>query len=116
MRIRSRLILRSPSYKTSGIWVDILNPVQITATGMDPKHLKETYGDEIVFWGGGVDTQSTLPYGSPEEVKREVEKHLTIFGSNGGYVFNVVHNLQAGFPMKNFEVMLETFNKFNEYK
>lgn len=92
---------------------DIINPVQITATGMDPKHLKEAFGDRIVYWGGGVDTQGTLPYGTPNEVRQEVKKHLDIFGREGGYVFNVIHNLQAGFPMKNFEVMMETFHEFN---
>jgi len=73
--------------------VDILNPVQTSAKDMDPKILKERYGDKLVFWGGGVDTQRTLPFGTPEEVRREVKEHCRIFGKDGGFVFNTVHNI-----------------------
>jgi len=92
---------------------DVLNPVQCTATGMEPEHLKSTYGDCIVFWGGGVDTQGTLPFGTPEAVKKEVTERLEIFGRNGGYVFNTIHNLQAGTPIKNIEAMIQAINEYN---
>ncbi|MFA5467896.1 MAG: uroporphyrinogen decarboxylase family protein [Sphaerochaetaceae bacterium] len=92
---------------------DILNPVQCSATGMDPNHLKETYGAKLTFWGGGVDTQKTLPFGTPEEVRTEVRERLEIFSKNGGYVFNTIHNLQAATPIENVEAMLETVVEFN---
>jgi uroporphyrinogen-III decarboxylase len=81
--------------------VDILNPVQITAKGMDPARLKETYGSQIVFWGGAVDCQKTLPLGTPEEVTREVEANVKILGAGGGYVCGAVHNIQPGVPVEN---------------
>jgi len=92
---------------------DILNPVQINATGMDPRHLKDTYGDKITFWGGGVDTQKVLSFGTENEVKDQVEENLRIFGENGGYVFNTVHNIQANVPPRNLIAMLETIKKVN---
>lgn len=92
---------------------DILNPVQINATGMDPRHLKDTYGDRITFWGGGVDTQKVLSFGTENEVKDQVEDNLRIFGENGGYVFNTVHNIQANVPPRNIIAMLETIKKVN---
>lgn len=93
---------------------DIINPVQCSATGMDPEHLKRTYGDRLTFWGGGVDTQKTLPFGTPDEVRREVRSRLEIFGEGGGYVFNTIHNLQAATPIENVEAMLETVRDFND--
>ena len=81
--------------------VDILHPVQITAKGMDPARLKETYGSQIVFWGGGVDCQKTLPLGTPEEVAREVEANVKILGAGGGYVCGAVHNIQPEVPVEN---------------
>ncbi len=92
---------------------DILNPVQINATGMDPRHLKDTYGDRITFWGGGVDTQKVLSFGTEKEVRDQVEENLRIFGENGGYVFNTVHNIQANVPPKNIIAMLESIKKVN---
>jgi hypothetical protein len=86
---------------------DILNPVQIAAAGMDPVRLKEKYGDRIVFWGGGIDTQKTLPFGTPGQVRTEVERLCRIFGKNGGFVFNTVHNIQARTPVENVVAMLE---------
>jgi uroporphyrinogen-III decarboxylase len=80
---------------------DILNPVQISARGMDPEFLKIGYGDRLVFWGGGVDTQRTLPFGSPAEVRREVAKNVEVFSRGGGYVFTPVHNIQAKVPVGN---------------
>ena len=99
------------SFIDSGI--DILNPVQISAKGMDPQRLKDTYGDRIVFWGGGVDTQQVLPYGTPEEVEIQVLRNLEVFSKGGGYVFNTVHNAQARTPIKNFIAMLNAVRKFN---
>ncbi len=88
--------------------VDILNPVQCSAKGMDPLMLKEKYGDKLVFWGGGVDTQKTLPFGTPEQVKREVTERCRIFGKGGGYVFNAIHNIQQKIPIENLIAMFET--------
>lgn len=90
---------------------DILNPVQTAAAGMDPKGLKERFGEQIVFWGGGVDTQRTLPFGTPEEVKAEVRDRVEIFGRGGGFIFSAVHNIQAGIPIENLVAMFEAFRE-----
>ncbi|MCC8165540.1 MAG: methyltransferase, partial [Planctomycetes bacterium] len=92
---------------------DILNPVQCAATGMDPQLLKDKYGDRIVFWGGGVDTQQTLPFGTPEEVKREALERCKIFAPGGGFVFNTIHNTQALTPTANFIALLDAYKEFN---
>ena len=81
--------------------VDILNPVQCSAAGMAARMLKETYGDRIVFWGGGVDTQKTLPFGTPEEVFAQAQERLRIFAPGGGYVFSSIHNIVAKVPPEN---------------
>ena len=86
---------------------DILNPVQINAAGMDPKELKKEFGSEIVFWGGGVDTQKVLPFGTPAEVEEQVKRNCEIFGKDGGFVFNTVHNIQANVPLENVIAMLK---------
>lgn len=88
--------------------VDILNPVQTTAAGMDPVRLKREFGDKLVFWGGACDCQHTLPFGTPEEVAREVEESLRVFAPGGGYVFAPVHNIQAGVPPENVIAMFDT--------
>ncbi len=93
--------------------IDILNPVQISTTGMDPKMLKEKYGKQIVFRGGGIDTQQVLPYGTPKEVETKVLENLKIFSKGGGYVFNTVHNTQAFTPVENFIAMLNAVKDFN---
>ncbi len=95
---------------------DIVNPVQWTATGMDPKILKERYGKRIVFWGGGVDTQKTLPFGTPAQVREEVLRHCEIFAVGGGFVFNTVHNIQAKTPIENIVAMIEAIKEFNGKK
>lgn len=92
---------------------DILNPVQCSAAGMDPEHLKKKYGDRICFWGGGVDTQSTLPFGTPEEVRKQVLERCRIFSPGGGFVFSSVHNVQALTPPANVIAMLEAVKEFN---
>ena len=92
---------------------DIINPVQCSATGMDPQHLKNQYGDQIVFWGGGVDTQKTLPFGTVQQVRDEVLKRCEIFSKNGGFVFNSIHNLQANTPVENMVAMIDAVKEFN---
>jgi hypothetical protein len=93
---------------------DIINPVQISAAGMDPKQLKEKYGKKITFWGGGVDTQKILPFGNPEEVREQVLRHIEIFGKDGGYVFNTVHNIQARTPVENVVAMIDALKEVNK--
>lgn len=92
---------------------DIINPVQINATGMDPKHLKDTYGKDLVFWGGGIDTQKILPFGTPEEVRKQVLNTCEIFAKDGGFVFNSVHNVQANTPIENIVAMFDAIKEFN---
>ncbi|MCC6859574.1 MAG: methyltransferase [Bryobacterales bacterium] len=100
-----------PSFIEAGF--DILNPVQCSAAGMSPEHLKSTYGERIVFWGGGVDTQKTLPFGTPEQVREEVLGRLEIFSRGGGYVFNPIHNVQARTPVENIAAMFDALREFN---
>jgi hypothetical protein len=100
-----------PSFIESGF--DIVNPIQCSAAGMDPRHLKQTYGDALVFWGGGVDTQKTLPFGTPAEVREEVLGRCEIFAKNGGFVFNAVHNIQARTPIENIVAMIDAVREFN---
>jgi hypothetical protein len=92
---------------------DIINPVQINAANMDPEQLKKEYGDKLTFWGGGVDTQKMLPFGSPEEVRTQVLQNCELFARGGGFVFNTVHNIQANVPIENVVAMLEAFEEFN---
>ncbi len=87
---------------------DIINPVQINAAGMDPVILKKKYGDRIVFWGGGVDTQGVFAFGTPQQVREQVRRQCGILNENGGFVFNSVHNIQANVPFQNVVAMLET--------
>ncbi len=93
---------------------DILNPVQVSAKGMDPGHLKMTYGNDIVFWGGGIDTQQTLPYGTPVQVRTEVLRLCEVFAKGGGFVFNTVHNIQANVPVENIVAMVDAVREFNK--
>ena len=86
---------------------DIINPVQINASGMDPMKLKKEYGDKLVFWGGGVDTQGVFAFGTPAQVKEQVKSQCEILNNNGGFVFNTVHNIQANVPFENVVAMLE---------
>ncbi len=87
--------------------VDILNPVQTSAAGMDAKQLKAEFGDRLVFWGGSLDCQKTLPFGTAEEVQREVAQHVEVFAPGGGYVFAPVHNIQANVPPDNVIAMFD---------
>jgi hypothetical protein len=86
---------------------DIINPVQINATGMDPGFLKKEFGDRISFWGGGIDTQRVLQLGAPQQVKEQVRQLCDIFGAGGGFVFNTVHNLQANVPAENAIALMD---------
>jgi len=95
--------------------LDILNPVQVSAAGMDEKWLKKTFGSDITFWGGGVDTQKTLPFGSAEEVTEEVRKRIKTFAPGGGFVFNTIHNIQQGTPPENIVAAFDTARKFGIY-
>lgn len=88
-----------PEFIDSGF--DILNPVQTSAANMEPQRLKDKYGEDIVLWGGGVDTQHTLPFGTPEEVERQVKERVRILGEGGGFVFNTIHNVQTKVPVEN---------------
>ena len=91
---------------------DILSPVQCSAKGMDARALKQNYGDQLVFWGGGVDTQKTLPFGKPQEVRDQVRERIEVFGPGGGFVFCTIHNLQANTPIENVLAMFEVVQQY----
>ncbi len=89
---------------------DVLNPVQCSAAGMDPVRLKKEFGDQLVFWGGGVDTQKTLPFGTPDEVYSQVRERIEIFDHDGGFVFNAIHNVQSNVPVENILAMFKAID------
>lgn len=93
--------------------VDVLNPVQCSAKDMDPQMLKDNWGDKFVFWGGGVDTQKTLCFGTPEEVYKEAYSRLEIFNKDGGYVFNPIHNVQAKVSPENLMAFFKALQDYN---
>ena len=95
--------------------IDILNPVQITAEGMDPEFLKKKYGNNLVFWGGGIDSQHVLPFAGAEEIRENVRANMEAFKPGGGYVFNNVHNIQAGVPPANIVAMYEAAYRYGFY-
>ncbi len=95
--------------------IDILNPVQISAADMDPRDLKAEFGDKLVFWGGGIDTQRVLSFASPDEVKQYVRRNLEAFKPGGGYVFNSVHNVQAGVPPENITALFAAAHQYGFY-
>ena len=92
---------------------DIINPVQCSAAGMDAANLKAKYGERLVFWGGGVDTQKVLPFGTPQEVRKQVLERCETFFPNGGFVFDTVHNIQARTPVENIVAMVNAIREFN---
>jgi hypothetical protein len=92
---------------------DIINPVQINASGMDTALLKKKYGDRIIFWGGGVDTQGVFAFGTPSRVKEQVKRQCDILNNNGGFVFSTVHNIQANVPFENVIAMLDALSEIN---
>jgi len=97
------------------IGVEILNPVHIRAKGMDPAALKREFGQDLVFWGGGVDTQGVLPHGTPQEVKDDVRRNIEALAPGGGFVFNTVHNIQADVPPQNIIAMWEALQEYAAY-
>jgi len=102
-----------PDFVEAGF--DILNPVQTSAARMDPVELKRTFGDVLTFWGGGIDTQRTLPFGTPAQVREEVRERIKVFGARGGFVFSPVHNVQARTPVENILAMYEAVREFMPY-
>jgi uroporphyrinogen-III decarboxylase len=95
--------------------IDILNPVQTSAAGMDPQWLKDTFGDRMTFWGGGVDTQRVLPFGTPEEVYDHVTERMRIFGPGGGFIWAAVHNIQYNVPPENIVAALQAARDAGRY-
>lgn len=92
---------------------DIINPVQLSAAGMDAETLKGEYGKDLTFWGGGVDTQKTLPFGKPAEIRKEVLGRCEIFSRDGGFIFNAIHNVQAHTPIENIVAVIDAVKEFN---
>jgi hypothetical protein len=90
---------------------DILNPVQTSAKGMDPQGLVDKYGGRIVFWGGGVDTQKTLPFGEPDQIREQVAERVGVFGRKNGFVFNTIHNVQCNTPVENLLAMFRALGR-----
>jgi uroporphyrinogen decarboxylase len=97
------------------VGVDILNPVQVAAAGMDSRDLKRDFGQDLVFWGGGVDTQDVLPRGNPDQVRDEVKRRIDDLAPGGGFVFAAVHNLQADVPPENILAMRQALRDFGAY-
>jgi uroporphyrinogen decarboxylase len=102
-----------PDLIESGI--DILNPVQVSAAGMNTRELKRRYGRELVFYGGGIDTQRVLPRGTRAQIRDEVRRRLDDLAPDGGFIFNTVHNVQADVPPKNYMIMWEALQEFGAY-
>ena len=92
------------------VGVDIINPVQVSAAGMGARQLKESYGDRIVFWGGGVDPQKTMPFGTPEEVAEETRQNVAALAKGGGFVCAAVHNIQGPTPVENILAFFRAIN------
>ena len=92
---------------------DIINPVQLSAVGMDAAELKREYGKDITFWGGGIDTQQMLPFGTPQEIRKQVLERCEIFSRDGGFVFNAIHNVQAKTPVENIVAVIDAVKEFN---
>ncbi len=92
-----------PDFIAAGF--DVFNPVQCSATDMDPLRLKQLFGKDLVFWGGGVDTQQTMAFGTPDAVYQEVRQRIDVFNQGGGFVFNAIHNIQGNTPIDNLEAL-----------
>ncbi len=102
-----------PDLIESGI--DVLNPVQVSAAGMDTRELKARFGNSLTFYGGGVDTQEVLPHGRPQQVRDEVKRRIDDLAPGGGFIFNTVHNIQADVPPENILAMWETVHEYGVY-
>ena len=100
-----------PSFIEAGF--DVLNPVQCSAANMEAEHLKSAFGDRITFWGGGVDTQKVLPFGTPEQVREQVLRRCEVFSAGGGFIFNSIHNIQANTPIENIVAMINAVHEFS---
>ena len=96
--------------------IEIFNPVQTNATCMEPDFLKNEFGKDITFWGGGIETVGTLNNGTPEQVREEVQERLDIFSAGGGFVFNTVHNILPDVPPQNIVAMFDAVKEFNHEK
>ena len=90
------------------IGIDILNPLQTNARGMAPEKIKQKYGKHLSFWGGGVETQTTLPFGSIDDIKQEVRDRVELLGRDSGYVFATIHNIQADIPPEKILAVFKT--------
>jgi uroporphyrinogen decarboxylase len=97
------------------IGVDILNPVQVSAAGMDSAELKREYGKDLTFWGGGIDTQNVLGTGTPQQVREEVRRRVEDLMPGGGFVFAAVHNIQGNVPPENIVAMWEALQEYGVY-
>jgi uroporphyrinogen decarboxylase len=97
------------------IGIDVLNPLQTSAKGMDPQRIKQRFGKDLSFWGGGVETQTTLPFGTVEEVRREVRERVQLLGAGGGYVFATIHNIQADIPPEKILAIYDTVSECGKY-
>lgn len=95
--------------------IDVLNPVQISAAGMDPAGLKARFGQRLTFWGGAIDAQHVLPSATPQTVREHVRRNLETWKPGGGYVFNNVHNIQAGVPAENIVAMFDAAYEYGFY-
>jgi uroporphyrinogen decarboxylase len=95
--------------------IDVLNPLQTSARGMDPQRIKQRFGRHLAFWGGGVETQTTLPFGSVEDVRRQVRERVQLLGAGGGYVFAAIHNLQADIPPEKILAIYDTVAQYGQY-
>lgn len=102
-----------PSFIDMG--VDIINPVHISAKGMEPEGLKADFGNKVTFWGGGVETQNVLPNGSPQQIKEDVKRNVCVLKQGGGYVFNTVHNIQGEVPPENILAMWDALQEYGKY-
>jgi len=96
--------------------IDILNPVQTSAAGMDPQWLKDSFGERITFWGGGVDTQEVLPFGTPEEVYEHVAERTHIMMPGGGFIWNPIHNIQYNVPPENIVAAIQAVQDHGRYQ
>jgi uroporphyrinogen decarboxylase len=95
--------------------IDALNPVQVSAAGMDTSQLKRAFGRDLTFWGGGCDSQTALPFGTPDEVEAEVRRRIDDLAPGGGFVFAPIHNIKAGVPVENVLALFEAAQRHGVY-